>query len=327
MQAELPSGYQGHETAAAHMVLSIPRAFADTPVAQVLQELRGQRFECADTLFVTDREGRLQGLVRIDDLFAAEHQRIDEVMEPESAAVAPGDDQEIIAQVAMAMEMIAVPVVDGSGHLLGAVPPEALLRILRQEHMEDLQRIAGIRPHREGPDVALDAPLLDRFRRRMPWLVTGLLASSLITLVMAGFQATLEANVAVAFFVPALVYIAGAIGTQAVSVAVRGLAGDTVQIGALLRDELAIGLAVGASLGAIAWLAVVSIFDDGMLAIAVGGSVLVGGAMSAVVGFLLPWGFERAGLDPALGSGPMCTIIQDVVSLFVYFLLVSALIL
>ena len=309
------------------MVSSIPRALVDTAVDQVIQELRGQRFECADTVFVTDAAGRLQGLVRIDALFAADAGRIDDIMQSRVAAAAPDDDQEDIAQLAMNMEMIAVPVVDESGMLLGAVPPEALLRILRQEHMEDLQHIAGITPHRQGPDVALDAPLSDRFRRRMPWLLAGLVASSLITLVMTRFEATLEANVAVAYFVPALVYIAGAIGTQAVSVAVRGLAGNAVPILALLRDELAIGLAVGASLGAIAWLAVVLTLGDGLLAAAVGGAVLVGGAMSAVVGFLLPWGFQRAGLDPAMGSGPICTIIQDVVSLSVYFLLVSALIL
>ncbi len=312
------------ETAAAHMVTGIPRAFVDTPVDTVIQSLRGQKFECADTVFVTDSKGRLDGIVRINDLFANGERRIGEIMEPEHQAVRSGDDQEQIAILAMQLNMIAVPVVDDDERLIGAVPPEALFKILRAEHMEDLQRIAGIATHEEGPVVALDAPISDRFRRRIPWLIFGVFASSIITFIMTGFEHSLSANVAVAFFVPALVYIAGAMGTQAVSVAVRGLSNDDISLGALLWDELLIGGAIGLTLGTIASIAV---FDDAMLSVAVGLAVLGGGGVSAVVGFGLPWIFKRLGSDPALGSGPVCTIIQDVASLSIYFVLVSILIL
>jgi magnesium transporter len=308
------------------MVTHIPQATADTPVSTVIQSLRGQKFECADTVFVTDAEGRLEGIVRINDLFADGERRIVEIMEPEHEAVRYGDDQEQIAVLAMQLNMIAVPVVDDDERLIGAVPPEALFKILRAEHMEDLQRLAGIAPHERGPAVALDAPLLDRFRRRLPWLVFGLLASSIITFIMAEFEQSLSANVAVAFFIPALVYIAGAIGTQAVSVAVRGLSTDNISITGLLQDELIIGMAIGASLGLISFIMVFVAFGDGALSLAVGLAVLGGGTVSAVVGFGLPWVFKRFGSDPALGSGPICTIIQDVASLFIYFVLVSALI-
>jgi magnesium transporter len=277
-------------------------------------------------VFVTDDEGRLEGIVRINDLFADGDRRIGEIMEPEHAAVRIDDDQEEIAMLAMQLDMIAVPVVDNDSKLIGAVPPEALFRILRAEHMEDLQRLAGIASHDQGPVVALNAPLYDRFRRRLPWLVFGLLASSIITFVMAGFEQALSANIAVAFFVPALVYIAGAIGTQAVSVAVRGLSADNISIATLLRDELIIGMAIGASLGLISFVLVFLAFGDAALALAVGLAVLMGGTVSAVVGFGLPWVFKHFGSDPALGSGPMCTIIQDVTSLSVYFFLVSVLI-
>ncbi|HSG91410.1 MAG TPA: magnesium transporter [Pseudomonadales bacterium] len=320
-------GFVERDTAGAHMVARIPRAIRSTPVDAVIETLRGQHFECADTVFVTDDAGRLEGIVRIAVLLADGGRRIEEIMEPEHEAVRLGDDQEAIAKLAIDLAMIAVPVVDDGGVLIGAVPPEALFRILREEHMEDLQRLAGITPHRMGPEVALDAPLLDRFRRRMPWLLAGLLASTLVTFVMASFEATLAANLSVAFFVPALVYVAGAIGTQAVSVAVRGLASGSVALGPLLRDELLIGVAVGGCLGLVAGAAVLAFFGAADLAVAVGLSVLGGGAVSAIVGFLLPWSFERLGLDPALGSGPMCTIIQDVASLYIYFLMVSALIL
>jgi magnesium transporter len=314
------------ETAASHVVTHIPRATANTPVKAVIESLQGQKFECADTVFVVDTDNRLEGIVRVNDLFANSEHRIGEIMEPEHEAVRPEDDQEQIAVLAMRLNMIVVPVVDAAGRLVGAVPPEALFKILRAEHMEDIQRFAGIASHERGPMVALYAPLVDRYRRRLPWLVFGLLASSITTVVMAGLVNSLAANVVVAFFVPALVYITGAIGTQAVSVAVRGLATEHVSIRALLRDELSIGTAIGASLGLISFVLVFVVFGDSMLSLSVGLAVLAGGTVSAMVGFGLPWIFKRLGSDPALGSGPICTVIQDVSSLLIYFALVSALI-
>ena len=314
------------EVAATHMVRQIPRVLADATVEDVFKLLRGQVYECADTIFVVDPDDRLMGVVRINDLFSNSQRLIYEIMEPEHDAVGLTADQEDIASLAIRLGMIAVPVVDDDQKLVGAVPPESLFRILRNEHMEDLQRLAGIAVHDDGPAAALDAPLLNRFSRRLPWLVFGLFASSLITIVMVGFERTLSSNVAVAFFVPALVYIAGAIGTQAVSVSVRGLSVGDVQIGNLLRDELIIGSAIGTTLGVLAGSAVVLVFGDIILAVAVGLAVLAGGTVSAVVGFGLPWVFQRFGSDPALGSGPICTIIQDVTSLFIYFALVSLLV-
>ena len=315
------------EAAAAHMVANIPRAKHDTPVDRVIEALRGHLYDCADTVFVTDDSGHLMGIVRINDLFGSRAEKIGDIMEERHEAVRPGDDQEEIAQLAIRLDMIAVPVVDEFGQLIGAVPPEALFRILREEHMEDLQRLAGITTHEHGAEAALDASILNRFTRRAPWLIFGLAASSLITLVMIGFEHTLSENVAAAFFVPALVYIAGAIGTQAVSVAVRSLSTQEIAIGRLLRDELIIGLALGSVLGLLATGAVLTIFGEPNLALAVGLSVLGGGVVSALAGFSLPWAFLRLGFDPALGSGPICTIIQDAASLALYFVLVTTLVL
>jgi len=327
MTLENSSSATAHrETAGFYMVSNIPRATADTPVNTVIKSLQGQQFECADTVFVIDAAGRLEGIVRINDLLANGNRPIGEIMESKHEAVRSDDDQEQIAVLAMQLSMIVVPVVDSDQRLLGAVPPEALLRILRDEHMEDMQRFAGIAPHARGPVVALRAPLFDRFRRRLPWLIFGLFASSVITFVMVGFEHSLSANVEVAFFVPALVYIAGAIGTQAVSVAVQSLSTDSIPIKALLQDELVIGVAIGASLGLISSILVFASFGDSMLSLAVGLAVLSGGTVSAVVGFGLPWLFDHFDFDPALGSGPICTIIQDVSSLLIYFVLVGILI-
>ena len=107
----------------------------------------------------------------------------------------------------------------------------------------------------------------------------------------------------------------------------RSLSLREIAIGKLLRDELAIGLGIGAVLGLMATGAVLAVFGEPPLALAVGLSVMGGGAVSALTGFSLPWAFQRLGFDPALGSGPICTIVQDAASLALYFLLVTALVL
>lgn len=314
------------ETAASHMVTRVPRATVGETVSHVIDTLRGQKFDCADTVFVTDTDGKLVGIVRINDLLSATVETVDEILEPRHEAVLPDDDQEAMAVLATEYDMIAVPVVDENDCFIGAVPPEALMKVLRAEHMEDLQRIAGIALRDSEAELSLTSPLADRFRRRLPWLVVGLAASSVVTFVMAGFEETLATQVTIAFFVPALVYIAGAIGTQAVSVAVRGLSAQSVGIGTLMRDELVIGSAIGVTLGAISAVAVYAFLGDAALSAAVGLAVFVGGVFSALVGFGLPWVFQRIGSDPALGSGPICTVIQDAMSLMIYFMLVRVLI-
>lgn len=316
------------ETAAFHMVTSIPKATADAPIAAVVEELRGRRFDSADCIFVTGKDGRFTGIVRINDLLAAPpEQAIGEIVEEQHGTARFDDDQEHIALLAMEKDMIAVPIVDAAGHLVGAVPPEALLDILRHEHMEDLQRLAGITRHNSDLESSLSAPISNRVRRRLPWLVVGLGASAAATAVVALFEETLNANVTVAFFVPALVYVAGAIGTQSVSVAVRALSLYDVGLGRLVRDEVIIGLIIGLVMGVLSALPVYGVFGDRLLATAVGLAVLGAGSVSATVGFGLPWVFQRLGFDPALGSGPICTILQDVASLAIYFVLVTALVL
>lgn len=325
-QENSPNANAQRETAASHMVTRIPRATADMPVSEVVQTLQRQKFDCADTIFITDAVGHLEGIVRINKLLAGGERQIGDIMEPEHQAVRYADDQEQIAMLAMQLDMIVVPVVDDDEKLMGAVPAEALFDILRAEHMEDLERLAGIASHKRGPTAALHAPLLSRFRHRLPWLVFGLFASSVTTFIMAGFGQSLATNVTVIFFVPALVYITGAIGTQAVSVAVQGLSTDDISIKTLLQNELIIGIAIGASLGLISYFLVLAALGDGKLALAVALAVLGGGTVSAIVGFGLPWAFKKFGTDPALGSGPICTVIQDVSSLLIYFALVAALV-
>jgi magnesium transporter len=228
-------------------------------------------------------------------------------------------DQETAASLALHRRVDALPVVDDDQRLLGVLPSQALMQVLRREHVEDLHRLAGIRIETAKARHAIEDPPLRRVRHRLPWLLVGLAGGAVATAAMAGFEETLEKTVAVAFFVPGLVYLADAIGTQSEALAVRGLSLTRAGIGHLIAGELRTGMLMGAALGAIAFPPIVLVFGEVRLAAAVSTSILVAGCVAAAIGFGLPWFLASRGIDPAYGSGPIATVVQDILTILVYF--------
>ena len=158
-------------------------------------------------------------------------------------------DQERAASLALHHGVDALPVVDADGRPLGVMPSQALLQVLRREHVEDLHRLAGIQREASQARHAIEDPPLRRMRHRLPWLLVGLAGSAIATAAMAGFEATLRASLTVAFFVPGIVYLADAIGTQSEAIAVRRLSLTRAGIVHLLAGELRTGMLLGAVLG------------------------------------------------------------------------------
>lgn len=204
------------------------------------------------------------------------------------------------------------------------MPAQALMQVLRREHVEDLHLLAGIQRESAQARHAIEDPPMRRVRHRLPWLLVGLAGAALATAAMAGFESTLRAHVAVAFFIPAIVYLADAIGTQSEAVAVRGLSLTRSGIGHLLSGELRTGMTIGAILGLISFLPVWYLFESIHLAGAVASAIFAAGAMAAALGLMLPWWLARLGRDPALGSGPLATVIQDILSLLVYLAVIRS---
>jgi len=185
--------------------------------------------------------------------------------------------------------------------------------------------MAGIRRETTQARLAIEAPPVRRVRDRLPWLLAGLAGSVLATGVVATFEAALQAKIALAFFVPAIVYLADAIGTQTEAIAVRGLSLSHAPMRELVWGEMRTGLMIGVVLGALAWPAVWLVFADAQLASAVALSLVAAGTVATTIGLTLPWLLARLGRDPAFGSGPIATIVQDVLSLAIYFAVASAL--
>ncbi|MBL8385771.1 MAG: magnesium transporter [Burkholderiales bacterium] len=312
------------ETAAHHIVAGVPRLPMTATAGAGRALFAGRRFDCAEIVCLLDDEDRLQGVVPVTELIGLPDQTpLATVMHGRWPRVHPDVDQERVASLALHHAMSAIAVVDRSGRLLGVVPGAALMRILRREHVEDLHRFAGIGRETLRAREAIEEPPLRRARDRLPWLIVGLAGSMLATWVMSRFEAALAHTVALAFFVPGIVYLADAIGTQTEAIAVRGLSLSHAGVGQLIGGELRTGLIIGLTLGAITLPAVWLVFGDWRLAAAVAGSLVCAGGIATTIGLALPWLLGRIGADPAYGSGPLATIIQDVLSILIYFATVS----
>jgi magnesium transporter len=274
-------------------------------------------------VLVEDERGRLAGVVPISKLIAAGASRLGEVMLRNYPGVAPDADQERAATLALHHGVDALAVVDEDGRALGVMPAQALMQVLRREHVEDLHVLAGIQRETSRARHAIEDPPLRRVRHRLPWLLAGFAGAAVATLAMAGFESTLNSHLAVAFFVPAIVYLADAIGTQSEAVAVRGLSLTRAGVRRLLGAELRTGMAIGAILGLISFPPIWYAFDL-RLAGAVAAAIFAAGTAASALGLLLPWWIARSGRDPALGSGPLATVVQDILSLLVYLGVVRA---
>lgn len=316
----------GAETAGRLAVAAFPSVGEDETVRNALDRLASEAFQTVDLLLLVDQAGRYRGAIEPARLLRASPARlISDLARRDWPSVAPGLDQEHAVQIAAEAGVPALPVIAADGRPVGIIPPVALLEVLAHEHREDMHRLVGILKERAGSRHALEDPPVRRAGRRLPWLLVGLGLSAVATAVMAKFEASLQANVTIAFFIPALVYLTDAIGTQTEAIAIRGLSARSKPLGRILILEFLTGGMIGGVLAVVAFLGVTLAFGDHLLGLGVAISLLLAGTMASSIGLALPWVLSKTGIDPAFGTGPVATIIQDVLTILVYFAVMTAL--
>jgi magnesium transporter len=247
---------------------------------------------------------------------------VESLMDREAPIVAPGLDQEVAAWQAVRHEKSALAVVDRQGRFVGIIPPHRLVAVLLSEHEEDLSRIGGFLQDTSMARTTSEEPVPRRFRHRIPWLLIGLAGALLAADVMAFFETQLRLNVMVAFFIPGIIYLADAVGTQTETVVVRGLS-LAIPMRRMLGRELLAGLLIGITLAAVALPVVWWRWSNGGLALSVGLSVFAACSTATLVAMALPRLFDAFALDPAFGSGPLGTVIQDLLSIWIYLSVTS----
>jgi magnesium transporter len=276
-------------------------------------------------LFVADGVGRLCGVVGLRDLIVADPTTlVSEIMDPEVLSVPVGTDKEHCAQVMTRYDLLALPVVDARGILLGVVTIDDVVDVLVEEATEDIQRLGGAQPL-ERP--YLTTGVLRIFRSRIGWLLLLFVTESLTGSVLRHFQQELETVVALAFFVPLLVGTGGNAGSQTTSTLVRALAMGEIELSDVLHTlwhELRTGLLLGLTMGVIAYARALTWGSSQALALTVSLSIFAIVLWASALGSLLPLLAARLRIDPAVVSGPVMSTLVDATGLFIYFSVAAA---
>lgn len=311
-------------TAAAHATASVPRATPGDTAESVRASLTGQRFDYADEIAVLE-DGRLAGMLSIERLLDAPvGARVETLMDPDPPVAAPGADQSHVAQRMVEHGETGIVVVDAEGRFVGLIPAHRMLDVLLGEHERLLARLAGYLAGTRQARGAAQEAVGRRLWHRLPWLLIGLAGAMLSAVIMSAYERELDETVLIAFFVPAVVYLAGAVGTQTQAVLIRGLSAG-VSIRSVLRRELISGVIIGVLLGAVFLAFATLVWGNEQVALAVALALLASCSIATFIALALPWIIERFGADPAFGSGPLATVIQDLLAMLAYLAIATAL--
>ncbi len=298
------------------VVRGVARATPGQSVGEVRGQLGRRGLELASEVVLVDGS-RIRGVIGIEPLLAADAaQSIERVVRTDVVVVDLDTDPELVAARAAERGARIVAVTDERGHFVGLVPAERLLGILSREHEEDLARIGGSLS--SAAIQASEEPVSRRLWHRLPWLVIGLIGAMASAAIVASFEEVLRAEVLLAVFVPAVVYMADAVGTQTETVVIRGMSLG-VPLNRVVKRELFTGLVIGVVVAATFFAFAMLVWDDTRVAAVVALALFVSTSLATAVAMLLPYALARFGWDPAFGSGPLATVIQDLLSILAYF--------
>jgi magnesium transporter len=268
-------------------------------------------------VFVVDERGHLVGRVPLFRLLLTPPATpILQVMETDPLYVEVDLDQEEVAQFMMTHDLITLPVVDHRHRLLGRITADDALDVLEEEATEDISRMAGVSVAEFGEQSPARVA-----RSRLPWLLGGLGGQVGAILVLQRFEESLASLVALAFFIPVIMAMAGNVGIQTSSVVVRGLATGEVgfyHLGRHLLRELTTSLMVGGVIGVCLFLIGTLLVGNLPLAVVLGLSMLLVIIFAATVGSGIPLLLHRIGADPAVATGPFITTANDIFGLLIY---------
>jgi magnesium transporter len=271
--------------------------------------------------YAVDPNGTLLGVVSLRQLVLARAgQPISTIMNPDVISVPPEMDQEDVAHLFEHYDMLALPVVDNARKMLGIVTIDDVVKVIKQEQGEDIQKMGAVAPTEE-PYFKTEFWTL--VRKRAGWLIAIFLGEILTASVLEHYETARRAFAAIEVFVPLIISSGGNTGSQASSLVIRGMAleefgpGDAPKI---LWRELRMGLVLGLILGAIGLLRAVLVGHSGHggMAAAVGLSLIACVTFGSVVGSGLPLLMKRLGLDPAVSSGPFIASLVDVLGIIIY---------
>lgn len=295
-------------------------------IGQALEHIRkrGWDSETINVIYITDASWKLLDVLDLRRFILAESSEpISSIMDQSFISIPVTADREEAVQMIQRYDLIALPVVDSDGILLGIVTVDDVLDVVQEETTEDFQKTAAVEPLRMS---YREASIWSLYSKRIVWLCVFLAINLLTAGVIAAFEDVLRAAITLTIFIPLLGACGGNTGAQSSTLIVRAMAVGDIRMNQWLSSvgrELVIGLFLGLTMGTAGWVmgfvtggwSIAAVIFSAMLCI-----VLV----SNIIGVVIPFMLLKLRFDPAVASSPLITSIADVVGLSIYFSIAAA---
>ncbi len=310
------------DTAGGLMAKELIRVNENWGVATCIREMRKQAEDLDEIyyIYVVNNENVLLGVLSLKALLlASASTRVKDIYDAEVRSVRTDTDSEEVAQIMEKYDLIVLPVTDSIGRLMGRITIDDVVDVIRDEAERDYQLASGITTDVETTDSPSRLS-----RARLPWLIIGLLGGIVVAAVIGRFEEDIKINPEMAFFIPLIAAMAGNVGIQSSAIIVQGIASNSLGLESTYRKlgkELIVALLNGMILSGILFLYNFFISHNLALTFTVSSSLFIVIIFAALFGTLIPLLLNRMKIDPALATGPFITTMNDIMGLFIYFLM------
>jgi len=285
---------------------------------EAIDSLREARFDVNDAilyLYVVDEQQRLTGVVPIRRLVTAQPDTpVRELAIREMLSTPPDADQEEVAQLVARYDLLAIPVTDVDGAMLGVITVDDVIDVITEEATQDIYNLAGLS---EEDRVFTSARV--SIRKRLPWMLLNLCTAFSAGAVIGLFQNTIEQMVGLAIFLPVVAGVGGNGGIQTLTVITRAIALGEIEFSSGVRavgKEMWVGLVVGAAAGLISGAIAYALHANLYMGLVLLLAMMITMVTASLFGAAVPLILKALGLDPALGSGILVTFAADALGFF-----------
>ena len=308
------------DTAGRLMAKELIKVNENWTTLQCLKEMRKQANDVKKvyTIYVVDNNEKLLGLMSLRRLLLTERSiSVKDIITTEIISIKATENNDQVANIMQKYDLVALPVVNDLGQLIGRITVDDVMEFAKEEAEKDYQMASGISEDVESSDTVWEIT-----RARLPWLLIGMIGGVLGAKVIGFFD--LETNFELAFFIPLIAAMGGNVGVQSAAIVVQGLANNSLKMNNLFKKlikELGVGLLNGIICSLIIACTAVLLGYSMRLSVTVSISLLTVIVFAAIFGTFIPLTLKKYNIDPALATGPFITTVNDVLGLFIYFMI------
>ena len=310
-------------TAGAMMTTEVACLSESLTVRQALDELsrQAERLETIYYIYVVDATNHLRGVVSGRLLISSigrPETRLADLMKRDVVAVNVNDDQEQVAQKVAFYNILAVPVVDDSNHMMGIITHDDVIDVVSEEAAEDVQRIVAVEPLSES---YLRTPILILSWKRGFWLLILFFAALSTAFALKMYQSWLDSYAWLVLFIPLIISSGGNSGSQSSTLIISALATKDIELsdwGVIVRREIIMGLLLGGIMGSMGFACALLLAPTMTQALIIPITILCVVLCGTCMGSILPLIFKRMGLDPAMMSNQFVAGLSDLLGILIY---------